>query len=320
MTTTRRRVIAAVVIAVVLVGVYFTLGSSLTRLVAGVGQLPTPHWTWIGIAVASVAVSYLLAALALQAAAGRRLPLGRTTMVELAAAAANRVTPAGLGGAAISARFLTRSGMTPAASVASVGMLAASHGVVAVLGGMTVVPLLVSASARHHGSMALHAPHAVLLPAVGVGALALVIVLAVIMRRRQTPLVRRAAALVDEGWRTVRQLGRDPARMASLLALTFAVRATTCFGLVAAMEAFDGDIRLWRVAAVYFAGSALAAVTPTPSGLGSAEFVLVAGLVAVGGAATIALAAVVVFRLISFWGPILPGVAASAVLRRRYAL
>ena len=58
-------------------------------------NLPAPSWPWVAVVAAAIGVSYFFAALALQAAAGTRLPLPRTVLVQLAAAAANRITPAG---------------------------------------------------------------------------------------------------------------------------------------------------------------------------------------------------------------------------------
>ena len=64
---------------------------------------------------------YLLAGTALRAAAGTRLGRWETTLVQLAAAAANRVVPAGLGAAAVNVRYLCRRGLTPAPAVGAVG-------------------------------------------------------------------------------------------------------------------------------------------------------------------------------------------------------
>jgi hypothetical protein len=84
--------------------------TALAHVARQVGGLPPPSWPWIVLAVAAIAASYWCSALALRAAVGRRLPLGRTVLVQLAASAANRITPGGLGGAAVNGRFLTTQG------------------------------------------------------------------------------------------------------------------------------------------------------------------------------------------------------------------
>lgn len=70
-------------------------------------------------------------------------------------------------------------------------------------------------------------------------------------------------------------------------------------------------------AAVYVGGSAIAAAAPTPGGLGAVEAVLVAGLGGIGVASAPAVAAVPTLRLLTFWLPILPGMAAYLLQHRQ---
>ena len=62
-------------------------------------------------------------------------------------------------------------------------------------------------------------------------------------------------------------------------------------------------------------GSAIANAAPTPGGLGATEAALIAALSTVEDAA-IVIPAVFLFRLITFWLPILPGWVALAYLRQ----
>jgi hypothetical protein len=97
-------------------GIFGSAGSTLRRA----GQLP---WRAAPVLILICAFHYLAAALALRSAADLKLPLMRVTQVQLAAAAANRITPAGLGGAAINVRFLQRAGHSLRKSVAAVVIL-----------------------------------------------------------------------------------------------------------------------------------------------------------------------------------------------------
>ena len=80
--------------------------------------------------------------------------------------------------------------------------------------------------------------------------------------------------------------------------------------------AFDIDLRFASIGAVYLIGSAIATAAPTPGGLGAAEAALIGGLIAVGVDKEAAVAAVFLFRLGTFWIPILPGYIAFSWLRR----
>jgi undecaprenyl-diphosphatase len=54
-------------------------------------------------------------------------------------------------------------------------------------------------------------------------------------------------------------------------------------------------------------GAAVASVAPTPGGLGALEAALISGLVAAGLDSSVAVPAVFLFRLATYWLPILPG-------------
>jgi undecaprenyl-diphosphatase len=79
------------------------------------------------------------------------------------------------------------------------------------------------------------------------------------------------------------------------------------FALYCAVRAFGGPSSLAAVGAVYLAGSAIGQAAPTPGGLGAFEAILIAGLVSTGLDKEIAVPAVLLFRLATFWAPILPG-------------
>ncbi len=71
--------------------------------------------------------------------------------------------------------------------------------------------------------------------------------------------------------------------------------------------AFGGDISFPRVGAIFLVGAAIATVAPTPGGLGALEAALIAGLVAAGMDNAVAVPAVFLYRLATFWIPSAPG-------------
>ncbi len=73
----------------------------------------------------------------------------------------------------------------------------------------------------------------------------------------------------------------------------------------------------WHIAAAYLAASALAAVVPTPGGLGALDLTIAATLIASGVPTTTAATTTVAFRLMTSWLPLLPGGLALVVLGRR---
>ena len=87
--------------------------------------------------------------------------------------------------------------------------------------------------------------------------------------------------------------------------------------LYVSLWAFGGTAGVAAVAVVYLAGSAVGAAAPTPGGLGAIEAALIAGLNATGVPATTSVSTVLLFRLITFWLPILPGWLAFNVMTHR---
>jgi glycosyltransferase 2 family protein len=71
-----------------------------------------------------------------------------------------------------------------------------------------------------------------------------------------------------------------------------------------------------HAAAPDWTGSAIASAAPTPGGIGALEAAVIAGLVAAGMPNDIAVPAVFLFRLGTFWFPILPGYAAFNYMQR----
>jgi undecaprenyl-diphosphatase len=67
---------------------------------------------------------------------------------------------------------------------------------------------------------------------------------------------------------------------------------------------------------VYTAGVFIGAAVPTPGGLAGVEAGLVGGFMAYGVGSTTAIAIALAFRLVTYWLPIIPGVAAFFVSRR----
>lgn len=92
--------------------------------------------------------------------------------------------------------------------------------------------------------------------------------------------------------------------------------------LVCAFGAVDAPVP-WRALLLAYGAAQLAANLPiTPGGLGVVEGSLTIGLVAYGGSQTASVAAVLVYRMVSFWGLVALGWAVAAglaLIRRRAA-
>lgn len=308
----RRIIIAGGVMVAAVVAV--ALGGPLRTAIPKLSRVPAPTWWLLAVAATAIATSYLAAAIGLRAASGSRLPFGRTVLAQLAAALANRVVPGGIGGAAVNLRYLRKSGLTPVTAGVAVTAVAVANGAASLLVLLAVGPPAALRS-RQLG------PHAGwLLTVAGVAVLALTTSVTVARRRLPDRLLWQARQWRDQARTVAVVLGRDPRRLALVFAGSLGVRVAHVGALLAALSAFGAHLPVVLVITVYLGSTAAASLIPTPGGLGTLETILVAALVAIGGSATAMLAAVLVFRLVSWWLPIAPGFAATWALRRRLAL
>jgi glycosyltransferase 2 family protein len=74
------------------------------------------------------------------------------------------------------------------------------------------------------------------------------------------------------------------------------------------------------VAVVFLAGQAIGSAVPTPGGLGAVEATMTAGLAAADLPGETAVSAVLLFRSVTFWLPVVPGWLAFTHLQRQQKL
>jgi uncharacterized membrane protein YbhN (UPF0104 family) len=275
------------------------------------------RWVFLPALIALAASHYVLAAVALRAVAGRGLPAWDAVMTQLTAAAANRVTPSGLGGSAVNIRFLTCHGISLPAAIAAV---AAMH----VGGGLADLPLVVAVSPWAGGEMIARLSEIATDPRVlAVVAVVTAATLVWLRLRGRTggdgqgrPAERRRQ------WASAREGLTDLVRRPlDLLVLIFASAATTlvmgiAFAVsVLAVPGAAGADQIGALIIAYLIGGTLGGLVPIPAGAGSTEAVLIASLTALDVATGPAFQSVLLFRVVTHWAP-----AAAGVLTARRAL
>jgi uncharacterized protein (TIRG00374 family) len=133
------------------------------------------------------------------------------------------------------------------------------------------------------------------------------------VRETVVPAVRQSIG-------TLRELASDPARMLTLFSGALILQVGYIGALYCSVHALGGDVPLLTVALLYLTVGSAASVAPTPGGVGAVEAVLLAALTGVGMAAASALAAVFLYRLMTFWVPIPIGALAMRYLTAREVL
>ncbi|WP_231861542.1 MULTISPECIES: YbhN family protein [Frankia] len=308
----RRPLLCGIVVAALLVvlAVRFR-GDAVSRL----SGVPAPRWHWLAACACCTALFYVANGLSMRAASGLRVQLRTVTGVQVAAAAANRIVPAGLGAIAVHLRFLEKRGMTRPAALAAVASIKAA-GAVSHLAGIVIVAGTLSDSGI---GAAVVSPVRSTLEGIGAGPVLLgcVVVCALVTGTVAHPRVRAMARPAVRAFRAhLSVLAHSPGRATVLLLSQAGTRLFQILALACTVWAFGASISVMSVATVYLVGSMVAGAAPTAGGVGALEPALAFGLAAAGGDAATMLAAVLVYRVISFWLPVLPGIVALAGLRR----
>ena len=276
-----------------------------------IAALDDAQWTWLAGALAMSAITYAAASVALMGASPRRLAFGRTMNVQLASSFANRLAPYGIGGAAVSERYLERTGIPRATAIATVAVTVASGAVLHIVE-LAAVGMWLGRS-RLLLTSALPSGWKLLIGFVIVMTLLGVAVTVLLRRRDWLDRVRAAAHSITE-------ILRQPRRAALLIGGQLAANVAYIAALAFSVFAFGERPSAALVAAVFLAGAAIGSASPTPSGLGVVEASLVAGLMVGGVPAGPAVASVLTYRLATFWLPAAAGFFSFKSLQRHRIL
>jgi uncharacterized protein (TIRG00374 family) len=284
-----------------LAGAFYFLLPQIADVSSSWHALQHVNWAWLPVIIGLSALTYVASAMALIGAVPGRVPFGPSVLTQGASSFINRVSPANVGGMALNARFLQKSGTSTPASVAAVGVNALAGAIMHV-----VLIVVFFALAGHDLTKAFKLPSAskiLLILAVIIAVIG--VVLATRPGRRWTrkqliPGVRSAAG-------SLRQAAASPVKLGLLFGGSALITLAYIAGLAASVQAFGGGPGLVVIGAVYLAAAALAAAAPTPGGLGAIEAALVAGLTGVGMQPGPAVSAVLLYRLATYWLPVLPG-------------
>ena len=116
------------------------------------------------------------------------------------------------------------------------------------------------------------------------------------------------------GLTALKEIISEPTRLILVIGCSAGITLSYLAAMIASLLAFGSDASLLVIALLFLTGSAVANAAPTPGGLGAAEAALVAALSTVEAAA-IVVPAVFLYRLVTFWLPIVPGWLALTYLR-----
>jgi undecaprenyl-diphosphatase len=255
---------------------------------------------WLFVSIVLSLATNLPYAVALMGTVPTRLPLLRTTEVQLAMSFSNLAAPA-VGGYAVQIRYLQKQGTDLASAVASGGLLSTVANVVAQIV-LFLIAVFLSPSTIDFGEVDVDA----IVKALGVIVLIAGVVIAVILgvpklHKTVVPPVKQASATI---WAAL----RNPSRIVLLLVGNFGASIGYGLCLLACVVAFGGHMSFWTLLAANIFVSTIASLIPIPGGGTAVSSVGLTGfLVAAGVPESIAVAAILTNQLVVSYLPALPG-------------
>jgi uncharacterized membrane protein YbhN (UPF0104 family) len=272
-----------------------------------------PIWTLVALAFS--AATYVGAAMAISGFVLERLNALWTLLVQVAGSFVILVTPAAVGGVALNVRYLRKAKLSAADAAASVGVTQVmSFAVFAVL-------VLISAAiaGTSQATKALTPPHWAYIALAILVSLTLIALALPAGRKR---LFSRVGSVASQVIPRLLDVAQRPAKLAQGIGGSVLVSLAYILCLAACVRAVGPSHvpPIASIAVAYLAGNAAGSFIPTPGGIGAVETALSIALAGAGMHAAQAITAVLLFRTVTFWLPVLAGWVSLHYLERKDVL
>jgi len=264
-------------------------------------QLRTANWWWALLGLTVSVLTYVGAAAALWACADGLVSFWKLSLMQVANTFAATTTPAGVGGLALSTRFLQKAGLSPLRATAAVALQQTVQVIVHIS-----LLIFFSAVAGTSTDLSHFVPNATVLYLIAGAALGIVGTFLLVPNLRRW-LATAVRPRLKEVTGDLIELAREPKRLALILLGCAGTTLGAALALWASIEAFGGGTTFVTVTVVTMVGGTLASAAPTPGGVGAVEAALIGGLAAFGVPAAIGVPSVLLYRVLTCWLPVFAG-------------
>jgi glycosyltransferase 2 family protein len=269
---------------------------------------------WAFVALALSAATYLGATWAISGFVLERLNTVRTFLVQVAGSFVILVTPAAVGGVALNVRYLRRAKLSATDAAASAGATQAISFLIYVI----LVLISVAITGQSHAANALK-PHRWEYIALAVVGGIVLILLSFPGWRRQ--VLARVGSVAGQVIPRLLDVAQRRGKLVEGIGGSLLMSVAYILCLAASVRAMGmSHVPIASIAVVYLTGNAVGSIVPIPGGIGAVETAMSLGLTAAGLRGGTAIAAVLLFRTVTFWLPAPAGWAAFNYLQRKGAL
>lgn len=257
-----------------------------------------PDWLQVALSVGCLLMTYLAAALTYVCLAFRHLDYVRTVLVQVASMFVNRILPSGIGALGINYAYLRKQRHARLET----GVVLAANNILGVAGHTLLFAVMVGVFHASSGLLAHRRLHVSSTAVWAVIALLVVSLTVGVALRSQKIL-----SAVRQGFQQVARYKQRPGRLFLALLSSVLLTMSNVGCLWFACHATGVALPFAAAFIIFSVGLGVGTATPSPGGLGTTEVGLLAGMLAYGVPQAPALGAVLLYRLISYWLPLLLG-------------
>lgn len=300
----------ALVIVLTALLVFYVVLPQLKYFNGSLSTIQDAYYPLVGLAIVLVATSFFAAASTYWLLANFRLGYWRNLLIQVADGFTNRLLPAGAGGIATNVIYLSRHH-----SRVQAGLIVGLNNVVGFLGHVALLlSLLILNSATGGKTIAIKLPRGYEIAAT---AILLAVFIAILLRRRLEKLSPKSSHSLTE---LIKYILRHPGRLVAAFGSSMVLTGCQAAALYMVMLALNVHLSFLQAFLVMTAGVLVMAATPTPGGVGGAEAGIVAAQLSFGVASEQALSVALLYRLVTYWLPLLPGFIAFRIAVSKHYL
>jgi uncharacterized protein (TIRG00374 family) len=286
---------------VLLVALVYVAYPFISTVPAFFSELRSANWWWALLALAVSGIGYVGSATSLWASASEDVSYQNLLIMQVANKFAATTTPAGVGGLALSTRFLQKSGLGALRATTAVALQQSVQVITHVL-----LLIFFSTAMGVSANLASFVPSATVLYLIAGAALGVVGTFLFLPKARRWLGTAVRPRLKEVGTDLV-ELAHEPKRLGLIVLGCAATTLSGALALWASISAFGGDTSFVTVTIVTMIGGTLASAAPTPGGVGAVEAALIGGLAAFGVPAAVAVPSVLLYRVLTCWLPVFVG-------------
>jgi uncharacterized protein (TIRG00374 family) len=277
-------------------------------------ELQDATWAWVIVGFLAGQTPRLAQPISTRGASPIPLPYGPVYALQLAISFVNLAIPSTAARVAINVRFFQRQGVPPASAV-SIGAIDGFGGFVVQVLILTLTLVLGLGSVELDIDPSSAISSLVNLLVIIVVAAIVVLIVALVVPKLRRWVWAKIEPWVHQVWSTVQNL-KSPLKVLEILGGNLLSELLFAATLGIFLEAFGSSTSFANLLVINVTASLFAGLMPIPGGIGVTEGALIAGLTAAGIPSTVAFAAVILYRMATFYLPPIWGAFAFRWLER----